>query len=421
MIEVLSLAVSGCLLLFAFANLWLVIFHLRHRQEMARREKNLIQPATLQRQGYPLICVQMAVRNEENVVRDALRSLCSLDWPTDRLEIMVLDDQSTDQTRAIAIQEAALWAEQGLNVRVISLAHRVTKGGALRGSLAETRAEYFAIFDADSRPGRSFLQATMPVLLAEPGLGFVQARIDFANRDTNWVTKAQAVELETYYAFAQTTRNWAGIPTAYNGTAGVWRRQAIVDAGGWTPRSYLEDVDLSLRAFARGWRGWFVTSVSVPGELPESMSDLLTQRLRWKIGWHQQIEVLPWRLLRQLKWHQTLLFLVLFVFDSAAHLLVGLNALLIVLAFALLDPLAAFYLGAAFLFSLGAIVLWKSVGAWLAARQCRRPVVTEVIADLVKMWTVQILLLPGASRAALGMLLGTTRRFEQTPKAGSGA
>ena len=419
MVAALSIASSGVLVLLALANTWLIAFHLWQRKRMIAQEQSPGRQILLHDQDYPSVCVQLAIRNEENVIRDAMRSLCALDWPKDRIEIMILDDQSTDKTKSIALEEASVWSAGGGNIRVISRPHRASKGGVLREGLALTNAAYFAIFDADYRPSPAFLKQTMPILIADPDLAFVQARIDFANRDTNWVTKGQAIELDTYYAFDQATRNWAGIPTAYNGTCAVWRRKAIEDAGGWTSRSFLEDVDLSFRAFARGWRAKFLTRISVPGELPQSIPDLVVQRLRWRIGWHEQVEVLPWRLFWRLKWHQTLLFLLLFAFDSASHVLVAVDAVLTVLAIAI-EQQAAFYPLAGFLIAVGSIVLTKSVGSFLATWHCQRPITIGTVSDLAKMWAIQILLLPSACRAVMSTLLRRKRRFEPTPKTGVG-
>ena len=419
MFEILSIAVSWCLIALALGNLWMIAFHLWQRRHMVEREKDALRWPLPQGQAYPTVCVQLPVRNEARVVRDAVRSLCSMDWPRDRLEIMVLDDNSTDRTAAIADEEAALWLANGLKVTVIKRCDRATKGGTLRDALGRTEAEFFAIFDADYRPPSSFLMQTMAVLLSETDVGFVQARIDFANRSSNWTTRAQAIELETYYAFDQATRNWAGIPTAYNGTCGVWRRKAIKDAGGWTARSYLEDVDLSFRAFDRGWRGRFLTSLSVPGELPQTVSDLSSQRLRWKIGWHQQFEVLPWALFRHLKWHQILMFLMSFALDTLAQLLVATNALLTVISL-ILSPDEALHSAFWFIVALGSILVTRSVASLLAAWHCQRPITLETFTDLARMWIMQILLIPGACRAALSVMIGMTGRFEQTPKTGGG-
>jgi cellulose synthase/poly-beta-1,6-N-acetylglucosamine synthase-like glycosyltransferase len=420
MLAILSIAVSWCLILLVVGNLWMIAFHLSRRKQMIERERVAVRAPFPRGQSYPSVCVQLPVRNEEKVIRDTVRSLCSMDWPRDRLEIMVLDDNSTDDTAEVARDEAAIWVARGLRVTVISRSDRVTKGGTLREALDLTKADFFAIFDADYRPPTSFLTETMAVLLAEPDVAFAQARIDFVNRSASWTTRAQAIELETYYAFDQATRNWAGIPTAYNGTCGVWRREAIEAAGGWTARSYLEDVDLSFRAFDHGWQGRFLTSLSVPGELPQTVSALSTQRSRWKIGWHQQFEVLPWALFRKLKWHQTLLFLLSFAFDTLAQLLVAINALLAVISLVLPSPHGMHSPAIWFIVALGSIVLTRSIASLLAISHCQRPITLETFADLARMWIMQLLLIPVACRVAFNILMGITERFEQTPKTGAG-
>ena len=192
-------------------------------------------------------------------------------------------------------KSAAHWRTEGFAIKHVMRAHRTDfKAGALSAGLQHTGAQYLAIFDADYRPPPSFLRDTMPALLAEPRLAFVQARLDYRNRERNVLTRAQALELDTLLAYEQAARSWAGIPMTFNGTCGVWRRKAIEEAGGWSGKSLAEDQDLSFRAFGLGWRSRYLVSVSAEGELPESFDVLVTQRQRWSTGTAQTFRDLPW-------------------------------------------------------------------------------------------------------------------------------
>lgn len=384
---------------------------------MAKREAR-VQQSTIGATTLPKVCVQVAVRNEEKVVEKTIRALCQLDWPRDRLEIVILDDSSVDRTVALARREATMWRARGINIRVITSAHRLTKGGLLREALSDTDADYFAVFDADYRPDPNFLKRMVVFLLDDPTLGFVQARLDFLNRNATWITRAQALDLDTYYAFDQVARNWADIPVAYNGTCGVWRRAAVEAAGGWSARSFLEDVDLSFRSFAKGWTGRFLTSVAVPGQLPETVSHFVRQRLRWSIGWHQQFSVLPIGSLLRTGWFRAFLFMLLFALDSSASLLVAVNAVLILVALVFSVPNSMLAL-TIFLSALIFVVVTRALGALLAVRYCGRRIDWQILSDLPKSWALQLIMLPVAARAAIAALLGAKLAFEQTPKSES--
>ncbi len=158
--------------------------------------------------------------------------------------------------------------------------------------------EYFAIFDADYLPPRDFLRHAMAVLLSDPKFAFVQARAEFLNRDENALTRVQALELDAHYAVEQATRSWAGLPLPFNGTCGIWRRAAIEAGGGWQGKTLAEDMELSYAAWLKGWRGIFVTSVAIPGELPAGRKEWASQQDRWMTGNGQVIRtILPliWR------------------------------------------------------------------------------------------------------------------------------
>jgi len=141
-----------------------------------------------------------------------------------------------------------------------------------------------AVFDADFVPPSDFLRRTVPALIADSGLCFVQARWGHANRTKNWLTRAQGVLLDSHFAVEQESRYRAGLPISFNGTAGVWRREAIDHGGGWTGDTLTEDLDLAMRCALKGWRGALVSDLEVPGELPETAAAWRAQQARWTKG-----------------------------------------------------------------------------------------------------------------------------------------
>ncbi len=417
MIATLTLALSAYLVVLALGDIYLLLAHLRHRIRSLERERADIAFAGARPQRPPLICVQLPVYNEPAVIARAIDCLCALDWPPDRLEVVVLDD-STDGTSAIAKRRVDIWARRGCNVRILRRADRVEfKAGALQAALHATEAAYIAIFDVDYCPEPSFLQKCMPVLMADPRLAFVQARLDFRNRNQNWLTRAQGLELDTHLAYEQAARNWAGVPMMFNGTCGIWRRTAIDEAEGWSSRSLGEDQDLSFRAFAKGWRCRYLVTVSVAGELPQSLADLVSQRRRWSTAATQNLRVLPFRVLRHLNWHQAAAFLLLSQFNSAASVVIIAIAIG-ALATWLVEPqflgLSLMALAAVLLL----IVVVKTAGSGLARKALGGGCDVRYWLDVMLMWALNAVLLPITGLSFLKGLWGDHGNFVRTPKAG---
>ena len=299
----------------ALADVFLAVVHITSRDRQIARERVVSPLLSMAGDGFPLVCVQLPVFNEASLVEPAIDAMCALNWPRDRLEIMILDD-STDETSSIGDPgRVAHWHARGFAIKSIARQNRDEfKAGALAAGMKLTAARYLAIFDADYRPPRTFLHDVMSVLLDDPRLAFVQARFDYRNRDHNALTRAQAMDLDTLLVYEQAARSWAGIPMTFNGTCGVWRRQAIEEAGGWSGTSLAEDQDLSFRAYALGWRSRYLVSVSAEGELPEHFDVLVTQRQRWSAGTAQTFRALPWKILRQLRLPQAFFFSALTLF-----------------------------------------------------------------------------------------------------------
>lgn len=366
----------------------------------------------------PLVSVQLPLHNEPDLVCTAIDALCGLNWPRDKLEILVLDD-STDHTTRIAADRVRHWQASGVKIELVHRPHRLGfKAGALAVALERTQAELIAIFDADYRPAVDFLEAVVPVLLADPHAAFAQARLDHRNRDRNLLTRAQAIELDMYLVYEQAGRAASGIPTPFNGTCGLWRREAIVDAGGWRSRTLVEDLDLSLRAFAEGWRSINLIAVAVAGELPETMGVLVAQRTRWATGTGQTFRGLPWGLFKHLDWHQAVVFGLLVQFHT--YFMAALSVAIASTCLAwLLGSLIAASATIALAVTIGTVVTLKSIGAALAARTIGRLHWRRFATDLVAMWLLEAILVPVVGKALVDGLLGRIKPFTRTPKRGT--
>jgi cellulose synthase/poly-beta-1,6-N-acetylglucosamine synthase-like glycosyltransferase len=231
----------------------------------------------------PQVTVQLPIFNEAYVTDRLIEAVARLDYPRDRLEIQVLDD-STDETQTIARARVDRLREQGLDIVYV---HRVDrtgfKAGALENGLRTAKGELVAIFDADFLPDPGFLRRTVHHF-TDPGVGLVQTRWGHLNRGYSALTQAQAVFLDGHFMVEHVARNRAGRFFNFNGTAGIWRRRAIAEGGGWQHDTITEDLDLSFRAQMRGWRFVYLSDIVSPAELPVDMNAFKSQQHRWAKG-----------------------------------------------------------------------------------------------------------------------------------------
>jgi cellulose synthase/poly-beta-1,6-N-acetylglucosamine synthase-like glycosyltransferase len=234
-------------------------------------------------EAWPDVTIQLPLYNEPTVAERLIDACAELEYPRSRLEIQVLDD-STDITSDRVAARIAHWKRRGRDIEHIRRDHREDyKAGALQNGLRLSRGRFIAIFDADFLPTRDFLLRTIP-MFDEPHIGVVQTRWGHLNRDASLLTRVQAIGLDAHFAVEQRVRSDEGCYLNFNGTAGVWRRTCIEDAGGWHGDTIAEDFDLSYRAQMRGWRVLFLGDVEVPAELPLTMSALRSQQFRWAKG-----------------------------------------------------------------------------------------------------------------------------------------
>ena len=232
---------------------------------------------------FPVVTIQLPIYNEMYVAERLIEAVGGIEYPQDRLQIQVLDD-STDETRDIAELAVRRLASRGFDVVCLHRDDRTGyKAGALNHGLRTARGEFVAIFDADFVPPRDFLMRTIPFFQNEK-VGLVQARWGHLNQDYSLLTRVQAILLDGHFVLEHGARNRGGCFFNFNGTAGVWRRTTIEDAGGWQHDTLTEDLDLSYRAQLRGWEFVFLPDLVTPAEVPVEMNAFKTQQFRWAKG-----------------------------------------------------------------------------------------------------------------------------------------
>ena len=245
----------------------------------------------------PRVTIQLPMFNEREVAVRVIDAACAVDWPLDRLEIQVLDD-STDDSAEIARDAVDRWKANGFDIVYLHRTDRTGyKAGALSEGMKTAKGEYIAIFDADFVPPRDVLHNVINHF-TDPKIGMVQVRWDHLNRGASLLTKGQAIFLDGHFVIEHTARNYSGRFMHFNGTAGVWRRETIGDAGGWQHDTLTEDLDLSYRAQIKGWQFVYLPQYCAPAELPPEIVAFKAQAHRWTKGSMQTaLKLLP-RILR---------------------------------------------------------------------------------------------------------------------------
>ncbi len=268
-------AVLLTLAIFGMHRYVMVYLYYRYRHRRPRIETRFDE--------LPRVTVQLPVFNEVYVVERLIDAVASLDYPKERLEIQVLDD-STDETSEVARRRVGYHRARGVDIHFLHRDDRTGfKAGALAFGLERAKGDLLAIFDADFVPSPGFLKDTVHAF-ADPNVGMVQARWGHLNGGYSLLTRVQTILLDAHFVLEHGGRNRSGRFFNFNGTAGVWRRAAIEDAGGWQHDTLTEDMDLSYRAQLRGWRFVFLPDVVAPAEIPVSMNAFKSQQHRWSKG-----------------------------------------------------------------------------------------------------------------------------------------
>lgn len=253
----------------------LIFYYYKFRNRCSRNVKRLVE--------YPKVTVQLPIYNEKYVIHRLLKSVVELDYPRSRLEIQVLDD-SNDETSDIVASLVQEYRRSRFDIHHIRRGSRAGyKAGALQYGLEKAKGNYVAIFDADFLPAPDFLKEMLPSF-DSPFVAGVQARWAHLNHDDSLLTRAQAIGLDNHFAMEQRLRFQAGFFINFNGTCGIWRKEAIIDAGGWHGDTLAEDLDLSYRVQLRDWKIVFRDDYSVLGELPANAESYKIQQNRWAKG-----------------------------------------------------------------------------------------------------------------------------------------
>ncbi|MDR1727530.1 MAG: glycosyltransferase family 2 protein [Acidobacteriota bacterium] len=272
---------------------YLMVYLYRKHHKKAEAAKN----AAKRFEELPRVTVQLPSFNEMYVIERVIDAVCAFDYPHDKLDIQVLDD-STDETRRIASEAVERWRRQGLDICYIHRDDRTGfKAGALENGLKTAKGEFVAVFDADFIPAPDFLQRAVHHF-TDPKVGMVQGRWEHLNGDYSFLTRTQSIFLDGHFMLESYTRFLSGRFFNFNGTAGILRRAAIEDAGGWEHDTLTEDLDLSYRAQIKGWKFVFLPDLTVPAELPVEINSFKSQQCRWAKGAMQVCKKTLWKVLR---------------------------------------------------------------------------------------------------------------------------
>ena len=267
--------VLSILAIFGMHRYYLVYLYLKNKKAVSKPEGKFAE--------LPRVTIQLPMYNEMYVAERLIDAVVKMDYPRELLEIQVLDD-STDETVAIASRRVNYYKDQGLDISYLHRQNRKGyKAGALEEGMKVAKGEFIAIFDADFIPHKHFLMNTIHFFTA-PQVAMVQMRWSHLNRNFSLMTKLQSIFLDGHFVIEHTARNRSGRFFNFNGTAGIWRKTAISDGGGWEHDTLTEDLDLSYRTQMKGWQFIYLPDYSVPAELPVDIMAFKAQQHRWAKG-----------------------------------------------------------------------------------------------------------------------------------------
>ena len=399
----LYLLIVFVLAMYGFHNLINTFLYLNSRANPLRRRKIPIISE------YPKVTVQLPIFNEKYTIERLLGSVTGMDYPADRLQIQVLDD-STDNTASLTRQLVEEYQAQGIDIEWIHRTDRKGyKAGALAHGLQTATGELLAIFDADFVPKQDWLKKTVP-LFKNPNLGCLQTRWGHTNRKFNSLTQVEAMAIDGHFIVEQAVRSQNDFFLNFNGTAGLWRRACIEDAGGWEWDTLTEDLDLSYRAQMRGWKIDYLPDVVVPAELPAHVEAFKNQQFRWAKGSFQVVRKILPRIFEHsdLPWHIRLLA-ILHLTGYGVHPLM-LALLILTLPVGLFAPLAFKLFPLSILAGFGPPLLY------LTAKASHTPPLRERLKLLPLLTITGFGLCLNTSLAVMQGLFGKGGDFVRTPK-----
>ncbi len=277
------------LAMYGMHRYWLVYNFYKYRDN--------VPPAPPEVKSWPRVTIQLPIFNERYVIERLVEAVSRFDYPRELMDVQVLDD-STDETREIARACVDRFHALGLPIQYLHRTDRTGfKAGALAEGLKSAQGEYVAIFDADFVPAPDFLRRAVPYF-NEPEIAMVQTRWTYLNADYSLLTQVERILLDGHFVIEHGARSRRGSFFNFNGTAGIWRRTAIEDAGGWEHDTLTEDTDLSYRAQLRGWRFVYVPGIGCASELPVEMNSFKAQQARWAKGLMQTAKKILPRVMR---------------------------------------------------------------------------------------------------------------------------
>ena len=404
-------AEAGVLTLYYVVLSVLAVYSI-HRFYLVRLRRRSPEPPRATAQVYPPITVQLPLYNEPNVAARLIEAVSRLEYPG-TLDIQVLDD-STDETSVI-VAEAARRDPRIAHIRRET--REGFKAGALAHGLTLSEAVLFAVFDADFVPPPDLLLSMVPYF-ADARVGMVQARWTHLNRNESLLTRVQALFLDAHFAVESAARNFGGRFFNFNGTAGVWRRAAIEEAGGWSSSTLTEDLDLSYRAQLAGWQFVFMNDVEVPAELPAALSGFQDQQHRWAKGSIQTARKLLGGIAASTLPRATKVEALFHLTNNAAYLLSVILALIIVPAMLVRyahDLQWTFAIDLIlFIASSGSVLLFYSEGQRWAGRPAPR------LRELLAVLPVGVGMAVRNASAVVEGLFERGGYFKRTPKMGDG-
>ncbi len=366
--------------------------------------------------NFPQVTVQLPVYNELYVIERLIDAVVAFDYPKDKLEIQVLDD-STDETVKLIADKVAALKKEGIDIVHVRRSDRVGyKAGALKYGLEIAKGEFIPIFDADFIPKKDFLLKTIPYF-EDGNIGVVQTRWGHINKDYSMLTRLQAFGLDAHFSVEQIGRSHSGSFINFNGTAGVWRKTCIEDAGGWSADTLTEDLDLSYRAQLKGWKFKFLEAEESPAELPIIMPAIKSQQYRWNKGAAETAKKNLSKVLKSDIGFENKLHAIFHLFNSAIFI-----CLLVAAVFSVPMLLIKYnFPGYEMVFNLGSIFLigFFSIGYfyWIAAK---RMVPNGTFKYYFKTFPVFLVVSMGLSLhnaiAVIEGLWGVKTPFVRTPK-----
>src|SRR5215475_14760212 len=400
------LSILTVLAIYGVHRYHLVYLYLRHKDKVAKPMGQLA--------VRPKVTVQLPIYNEMYVVERLVEAACRIRYPRELLEIQVLDD-STDGTKEIAAECVEKHRALGFNIHHIHRTNRSGfKAGALEHGLGLASGDFIAIFDADFIPAENFLEDVIDYF-SDREIGMIQVRWGHINREYSLLTQVESVILDGHFMIEHGGRHLSGRFFNFNGTAGIWRREAIETAGGWEHDTLTEDTDLSYRAQMVGWKFLYLPHIVCPAELPVEMNSFKSQQARWAKGLIQTaIKLLPRILRSNLPWKIKL--------EAFFHLTANISyPLMIVLSFLLLPAMIVRFNQGWFQ------MLYIDLPLWLASTASISTFYLISQRELYSDWRVRLKYLPflmsvgiglsvSNSKAVMEALFGIKSSFKRTPK-----